>query len=248
MTSPAFRAATIDVESTAGTDSTLTPPTGLADDDILIFMMDRAVVTGAVSRPTGFAELFLNTYSTERSFYGAWKRASSESGNYAFTWTGNSRSVGIMFAISGCVTSGDPTTIATIVTGTDANPNSGSADPGAVDDYLAITCFGGELKSGTVVVDPSGYTAPTNHEGSTSGSGGPTAHSMAAAWYLQYTGQSQDPPAATISTSADWAAQTILLDPVPDVSSSSSSPSSSSSQQSLIWSTRRAMFRPQLSL
>jgi len=208
----AFRSNTILVQGTVSAACNIGAPGAIVDDDILIFMLDRAVVTGAITRPSGFAELDLTTYSGARSIYAAWKRASSESGSYNFTWTGDTRSVGIMYAISGAITSGDPTTIGTIATGSDDSPDPPSTDPGSSDDRLAIAYYGAELKAGSVT-QPSGYTEPSNSDGSTSGSGGPAAHSLLGVSYLLYTGQAQDPGVATLSASGDWATNTIVLDP-----------------------------------
>ena len=82
----AFRSNNIKINSTAGTSCLVTAPSGIVDDDILIFMLDRAVVTGTVTL-SGFTQLSLTTHDGG-TLYVAWKRASSESGDYTASWTG----------------------------------------------------------------------------------------------------------------------------------------------------------------
>jgi len=243
----AFRSAAGKLDATAGTTCSLAAPAGIVDDDILIFMMDRAVVTGAVTL-SGFTQIALVTHDGG-TLYVAWKRASSESGTYDATWTGDSRYCGIIYAVSGALTTGDPTTIAT-TTGTGTTPDCPSADPGVSDDYLAIACYGQEGKGGptrfTPPSSPNAYTEPANSDFGTSGSGSGVTHCGVGASYRTYTGQAEDPGTATSATSDGWATATIIIDPVDDESSvsSASSNSSSSSQQSFVFDLRRMRFRP----
>jgi hypothetical protein len=92
------------------TNSTLTAPAGLANNDILLCFLaagdsnDQTAPT--VTPPTGFAELtgFPATISQADPFAIAlhvyWKLAASESGNYTFTH-GAASSEGVLYAISG---------------------------------------------------------------------------------------------------------------------------------------------------
>ncbi len=210
----AFRSNTILIQSTANAACDIGAPASIADDDILIFVIDRAVVTGAIVWPTDFVELWTADYGGDGNLAAAWKRASSESGTYNATWTGNSRNVGIMYAISGADTSGNPTTVGTAATGTTASPDPPSADPGSSAARLAIAVYGCERKADSFT-QPSGYTEPSSSDGSTSGGGAQGQHSTLGLSHRTYTGQAENPGTAAIvsTSSADWAAQTIVFDP-----------------------------------
>lgn len=94
------------------TNTTVSAPAGLANDDILlagIFVGSSSTTVPTVTPPAGFAALTDPTNSTnDGSFYGKlrifWKRAVSESGSYTFTHT-TASSQCILFAISGAHTS-----------------------------------------------------------------------------------------------------------------------------------------------
>lgn len=97
------------------TNTVLTAPSGLANDDILL----AAVFVGAnstapaVTAPAGFTALTGSPTSRSDSggFNGRlnlfWKRAASESGSYTFSHSSAS-SQGLLLAYSGCVTFGSP--------------------------------------------------------------------------------------------------------------------------------------------
>ena len=113
MAGPAFRSATSDGE-TSGTSITLTAPAGISDNDILLAFIYKED-TGAVTYPSGFTEKQTVTQTAsdpDFKCYLAWKRASSESGNYTFSWTNNVWRAGLIMAISGAILSGDPFDVA----------------------------------------------------------------------------------------------------------------------------------------
>jgi hypothetical protein len=91
-----------------GTSLTPAAPSGLANNDIL-----RLVVyiesAAAITWPAGFAE-DVTQAAGDSSFWvrSAWKRASSESGSYGISWTGNAYADAILTAIAGATTSGNP--------------------------------------------------------------------------------------------------------------------------------------------
>ena len=208
----AYRSNNQTVNGTASASCVVTAPSGIADDDILIFSLERADVTAAITWPSGFSELFSTTHDGGTTSC-AWKRASSESGNYTASWTGNTINVGIVYAISGADTVGTPVTIGTTSTGTGTAPDPPSSDPGSSDARLSIVVIGQEGKTGNgFLTPPSGYTEPTNSDGGTTGGGGPGAHCGLALSYRTYTGQAEDPGTATSGTSDGWAANTIVFD------------------------------------
>lgn len=106
------------------TNTVLTAPAGLANDDILIAL----VFTGKTGTPTvatppaGFTAIGTFTGVADGGGFEArtlawWKRAASESGSYTFTHVAAS-SQGLMLAYSGCITSGSPIDVASQNTGT----------------------------------------------------------------------------------------------------------------------------------
>ena len=211
-----FRSASEQLNLTANAECTVVAPSGIIDDDILIFVLERAVVTSAISWPTGFVELWGSSGNHDGgNFAGAWKRASSESGNYQATWSGNSLNVGIVYAISGALISADPITIGTVATGAGVTPDPPNADPGSSEDRLAIACYGQEGKGDNRFAEPSGYTEPANSDVGTTGSGSGAGHCGLGLSYKLYTGQAENPGTTTSSINDGWAAQTIIFDEEP---------------------------------
>lgn len=104
----AFRNRTTAGGTGNATSVTNTPPTGLADNDILIFVIYKENLN-AITWPAGFTEWF-NRAASDNSFQMAvaWKRASGESGNYQASWTGSVWQDGTLLAYSGAITTGDP--------------------------------------------------------------------------------------------------------------------------------------------
>jgi hypothetical protein len=210
----AFRSNHQTINGTASASCVVTAPSGIADDDILIFALERADVTAAITWPSGFTELFDTTHDGGSTAC-AWKRASSESGNYTASWTGTTRNVGIMYAVSGAATAGTPVTIGTTATGSGTTPDPPSSDPGSSDDRLAVVVIGQEGKGDARFTPPSGYTEPaTNSDGGTTGGGSGAGHCGLGLSYRTYTGQAENPGTATSATNDGWAANTIVFDPL----------------------------------
>lgn len=100
----AFRSIT-SLSGATRTNSTLTAPSGLSNDDILVLIlyMENNITP---TPPTGFAQWSQANNSTIDTWIW-WKRASGESGSYTTThasaWT-----EGALLAVSGATTSGTP--------------------------------------------------------------------------------------------------------------------------------------------
>lgn len=210
----AFRSNDMTENATAGASCVVTAPAGIADGDILVFAVERAVVTGAIIWPSGFNELWDQTHFGGSNAC-SWKRAASESGDYTASWTGDSRNVGIIFAISGAVATGDPTTLGTIVTGTGTSIDPPSSDPGSSAARLAVVVIGQEGKNSARFTPDPAYTEPANADGGTSGAGPGGDHCGLTMAYRTYTGQAEDPGAWTSSVNDGYVAQTIVFDPEP---------------------------------
>ena len=112
MASPAFRSASSGGEAT-GTGITLTAPSGIVNNDILLAFIYKENTADAITYPSGFTEKTTVTQpATLFKCYLAWKRASSESGDYTFSWASDVWRAGLIMAISGAITSGDPFDVA----------------------------------------------------------------------------------------------------------------------------------------
>lgn len=153
----AFRSLTTDGATTGGT-ATNTPPSGLANNDILIMLIYKEA-TGAITWPSGFTQLASVT-AANSSFMlaAAWKRAASESGNYAATFS-SAYYDSIMAAYSGAITSGDPQS-ATATTNAPGSENTILTGPSitTVDANCLIISFVGDI-AGWTLTKPSSMTS-----------------------------------------------------------------------------------------
>lgn len=160
----AFRSATT-VAYASGVNTVLTPPTGLANGDILLATVSIGAQTTAptVTPPAGFTQIGTTTSITDPGGFNVktgvyWKRAASESGNYTFTSTTASRT-GTMMAFSGCVTSGSPVDVSSQNTGTGTTlTGTGVTTTNAADGLVYLSQNWGDVTGS----DPTGFTAIAN--------------------------------------------------------------------------------------
>lgn len=126
------------------TNTVLTAPAGLADDDILI----AAIFVGAnpsapaVTPPAGFTLLGTATSVTDPSSFNGklqiyWKRAASESGSYTFTHS-SANSQGVLHAYSGCATSGSPVDASSSNSGNNNTTTATGVTTTAANDMLVL--------------------------------------------------------------------------------------------------------------
>ena len=103
----AFRAA--QSNSSATSSVTVTAPT-VSDGDILVAFASSWALGGAgnVAFPAGFTIWYTEVLETYGRLAVAWKRASSESGDYEMTSTSAAEMYAIVATFSGRVASGDP--------------------------------------------------------------------------------------------------------------------------------------------
>jgi hypothetical protein len=160
----AYRSSTT-YNSFGNTGQSIAPPSGLANDDILVYLIYKEN-TNAITWPSGFTQI-LNTTSGSGTWTlsVAWKRAASESGNYAPSWTGSTYTDGILAAYSGCVTSGSPIDASGIAANGVQNdivdcPSITTLSANAMVIAFA-SCF---FPLDTGVVAPSGMTKRTQRE------------------------------------------------------------------------------------
>lgn len=152
----ALRAATpVLYVSSSGTRSgtspiTVTAPSGILNGDLLIAWGMNGSQTQTVTLPSGFTSLTSDTSGLNSEFV-AYKVASSESGNYSFTWGGTvGRNIQIaVFRNASTVVAGSFTK---------ANSNTSTGASITVSSGLLVGIFGAE-NTPTISTAPSGMTS-----------------------------------------------------------------------------------------
>ena len=97
----AFRSAAT-LTTTSGTSLAVAAPAGLADNDVMIAAV-RVLSGAAITAPAGWTVIRALAQTTVY-----WKRASSESGTYTWSWTGNSQARATISAYTGVALTGSP--------------------------------------------------------------------------------------------------------------------------------------------
>ena len=196
--------------STAGTTCDITSPS-LLDDDVIYAFIDQAVVTDPPTL-SGWFEIEGVNHDGGRGtvLRKVITNAAGEPSSYVFTWTGNSRNVGVICRARGADTT-TPEAIDGSNTGAGA-PDPPSVDPGSSDDYLAIAGWLQEGKATTHSVVPSGYTDAAV-DGGTTGGGSHATHCSLGFAHKEYTGQVEDPSAFTLSRADGHVAYVVIIAP-----------------------------------
>jgi len=102
---------TVDTNLASGTSATVTVPSGVAADDIILLFIALDGTGGLPeANSDGFAQLFNDSaFTIEVEGSCLWKRATgADSGTYTVNWTGTEAGRCTAVRVSGCVTSGDP--------------------------------------------------------------------------------------------------------------------------------------------
>lgn len=164
MASPVWQSAGT---ATAGNSDTVTvtAPTGIADGNILLAVIYAEPGTQTISPPTGFTSILKKASGASEDFCVEWfwKRASGESGNYAFTETGNTWGNGIIHRISGAIASGSPIdAIGAGDTAVGSNPTLTGITTLSTDTLLLYTLANFDGGAGTA---PSGMTERADSSG-----------------------------------------------------------------------------------
>ena len=91
------------------TSSTITAPSGIQNDDILLLWVNSSSGTNqTITPPSGFTLIDRTDDGTAEATASYWKRASSESGNYTVTVGTSAEQSMVMAAYSGCTTLSTP--------------------------------------------------------------------------------------------------------------------------------------------
>jgi hypothetical protein len=140
----------------AATSVTNTPPAGLSDNDILVFVIYKEN-TNVVTFPAGFTEWFSrNASDTSFQMSVAWKRAASEAGNYVASWTGSVWADGVLTAYSGAITSGDPADATAV-----SQANGDESGQCSCPSITTATANAMRIAIGEVFIGLSGATPPS---------------------------------------------------------------------------------------
>lgn len=206
---PIFHTVNGAVEISTTTTLTIPAPAGIADDDLLVVGIQLAAQTGDISL-SGWT-LLENTSHDGGSYQILHKIASSESGSYAFTWTGNSRAAGWIIRVEGADTTTPFIATPSMFTDSDDLPDPPASGTVASGDYLAIASYSHESQRfGSTVDPPSGYILRGGYE--TTGGGGPASHCTVVVATQEFDAiTSEDPGTFQGQGSDGWAASTILV-------------------------------------
>lgn len=102
----AFVSSSVNHEVSSETN-TVTAPTGIQDGDVLIAISFNGGISRSISSyPSGFSQLFIDSTGTNATTVAS-KVASSESGDYSFTWNSSGRS-SIVILVYRAITNSGP--------------------------------------------------------------------------------------------------------------------------------------------
>lgn len=164
----AFRSATALTEIEYSGSCSVSVPSGVQDDDIIIlFAFGRRTSLGGIGSftwPTGFTEIASRVISTYRRVGVAWKLASSESGSYTVSVSGASQSWLAALAYSGRAASGSPVDVYSDTAYTTNNTTIRAASMTTTEDGDDILWLGFADDPMTTIAGPSGMNARVDVE------------------------------------------------------------------------------------
>lgn len=139
-----------------GTNLTVTAPTGIANDDILIAVLYRE--GGAWTPPAGWTQVGADIADSGANMTLAayYKRAASESGNYTFNLSSSVWRIAAMACYSGCITSGSPIDVSATKNDT-LNPVLAATITTTNANEMCVVGMG-NYDSTDITVGTSGYT------------------------------------------------------------------------------------------
>jgi hypothetical protein len=141
---------------------TITAPASITDGDILVacvWAWGGTPPEGTFSLPSGFTAWYSVSFGSYKGVL-AWKRASSESGNYAFSITSAEFVFGQMVAFSGRIASGDPLDVGSNTAYTTSNTTVRAAGVTIATSGSDLIYVGfGETNASAALTAPSGMTS-----------------------------------------------------------------------------------------
>jgi hypothetical protein len=139
---------------------TVTAPDGIQDGDILVAFIvgwKSGTKPADLSWPAGFTEWYERDVLHTFKLGLAWKRASSESGNYVMGTTDGSETIGAVSVYRGRITTGDPMDVGSNTPYTYPDTYCRAAGVTIATAGSDLVYFGGGYLSGTLA-SPSGMT------------------------------------------------------------------------------------------
>ncbi len=194
----------------------LSPPAGLADDDVMYACITLAVEVAAnITPPTGFVAVTNQSVDYNGGCSVLYRKvASGESGSYTFSWVGGSKGTGILLAVLGADTVELEEATPATSSGSGTTPDPPASGTVTEFDYLALAVASSEGKPAVPFSVP-----PTNYveeeEVTTSGAGSAAVNCNVSAASRELLGiTSEDPGTFTNDAGDDWRAHTILINGV----------------------------------
>lgn len=208
--------------NSAGTNHTITKPSGTVANDLLIICLDKGSTAATVNAHADWTELLDENLAN--GLYIAYHYCD---GNEPASWTlvtsASTRDAHITYRISGAENPATQTPeIGTTSSGSSATPDPpSSATPGSTKDFLFIAFYGaaGEEADDDTWSDtpPTNYTPSPPRMKSCGTAGTNLGGLIAAAERSLNTGSAENPGTFAKDTSAAWRAQTIMVHPASSV-------------------------------
>lgn len=155
MAAPTFGAAGTYLAGSFTSGAAVAVPTGTAAGQVVLVFIYVESGNGTISGPAGFTQK-ASIDGTNHDLEIWWKRCTgTDSGTYAFTWSGNPWREAVAVRFSGCITTGDPFDVTSTNTGTGGTTPAVSATTTVADTLKvwAATNF-----NGGAWTPPSGWT------------------------------------------------------------------------------------------
>lgn len=218
MAFPTIQATNESSTNTAGTSHTVSLPSGIQSNDLVIICLDKGSTAATVDAHADWTELL--DENAGNGLYIAYRYCNGlEGATTTLTTSGSTRSAEITFRISGAqnpaVTAPQ---IATTGTGTSLTPDPPSISPsGGTQDYLFIALAG--MAGEEADDDTWGNSPPTNYTPTpplqkACGTVGTNLGGLILAASRQLnTGAAQDPGTFNVDVSAAWRSQHICIHP-----------------------------------
>ncbi len=136
MAAPTFGAAGTYLSGSFTSGAAVAVPTGTAADEIVVVLIYVESGNGTITAPAGFTQrVTINGSDHDLEIW--WKRCTAtDSGTYAFTWSGNPWREAVALRFSGCITTGDPFDVSNTATGTGGTTPAVTASTTVADTLL----------------------------------------------------------------------------------------------------------------
>lgn len=215
MAFPTIEGTNTSVESSDTTSHTVSLPSGINADELLLVVIGIEGDSGTITDPSGWTRLLKDVGNNWGTLYVIYKVASgSEGSTISFTTSNNRNSAHVAMRISGHDSSTNAPEINNDDTGSftqDKNPDPPNLSPsGGAKDYLYLCGYGQGDRSGTSEVSvPTNYTSVAN----AFASGGEFDQAGVSVAERNLNASSENPGTFTMQDEARWNAYTMVVYP-----------------------------------